>query len=685
MTYSRILVCLLLLSYVFPGPTAASPTRHALLIGIGDYSGTDLPSLKGVYNDISLMQDLLTEERFGFGGNITVLLDRDASHSAIEQAFQALAQRIQTGDQVYIHYSGHGSFTRDLNGDETSGEDQTWVSYGARRKGSDGLNGFDILDDELNQWLVSIFAKAEQVVLVSDSCHSASVTRGASQAVRAAPRDDREHPLGRQQFTQANLNNGIIIGAAGDKESASEFVSPADKNYGRFTWHWGAALEGVKQGETWGDLFKRAAVQVTRSDPSQSPQIKGNRSDETVFGGKIPGLPARVPVKQFLAANQTVSLPIGFLAGVTPGSTYRLFDPDAKPETVLPSIKITSVEPSFSIGSATGIFTPGDLVVEEKHAYIINPLPVAVAADFPMAQDQAALMALRAALLNGDFPGYTLAPEQIAASMTLYVVRPPANITLQTLKVGSSLPVSSSGSPPEVWVLTDTAKLWHPDLRFAISDMAKGKENLKKALATLAKAREVLNLSSEDMPHFEVKVTLWQPVDFCDHNSQDCLQPPDTALFFKRLGDHALGELALSPPAINSLLTFTLKNRDDLSWYAYLVEISPAGQISAIFPPVNTQAEVALIQAGETRDTRDLLSLITCDSGQETLKLIVSRKPIDVAVLEQDRFIREESRSAANPLENLLIDAVHGTRSGSSFMIGKKEWGTENFSFMVEK
>jgi len=70
-------------------------------------------------------------ERFGFQDNDFIII-KDATHTGIEKAFNALTERVKSDDFVYIYYSGHGSQTDDLNGDEPSGLDQTWVSYGAR-------------------------------------------------------------------------------------------------------------------------------------------------------------------------------------------------------------------------------------------------------------------------------------------------------------------------------------------------------------------------------------------------------------------------------------------------------------------------------------------------------------------------------------------------------------------------
>lgn len=89
---------------------------------------------------------------------------------------------MQPGDFVYIHYSGHGSQTADLNFDEYSGNDQTWVSYGARQDENEQKDkqkdNYDVLDDEIDNWLSDLYAKTDQIVFVSDSCHSATVFRG---------------------------------------------------------------------------------------------------------------------------------------------------------------------------------------------------------------------------------------------------------------------------------------------------------------------------------------------------------------------------------------------------------------------------------------------------------------------------------------------------------------------------
>jgi hypothetical protein len=136
----------LLIAILFPLiPTIAiAAGKHALLIGIQDYTNTPFHSLRGPINDIKLTAQML-RERFGFSDHdIITLLNDKATHSGIEKAFQTLKGRVNPNDFVYIHYSGHGSQTADLNGDEK--KDQTWVSYGARSSEEAQKDNYDVLE-----------------------------------------------------------------------------------------------------------------------------------------------------------------------------------------------------------------------------------------------------------------------------------------------------------------------------------------------------------------------------------------------------------------------------------------------------------------------------------------------------------------------------------------------------------
>jgi hypothetical protein len=116
-----ILITLLISPFVKGHPWAAPPSkRHALLIGINDYSSKDLPDLRGAVNDVRLLKRLLMTT-YGFSEqDITVVADSEATREGILRELEKLASRAGTDDVVYIHYSGHGSQVEDLDGDDAS-------------------------------------------------------------------------------------------------------------------------------------------------------------------------------------------------------------------------------------------------------------------------------------------------------------------------------------------------------------------------------------------------------------------------------------------------------------------------------------------------------------------------------------------------------------------------------------
>ncbi len=251
----------------------ATGEKHALLIGIQDYGSSQVPSLNGPHQDIDLVEATL-KDAFGVS-KIDKLVDAEATHTGVRKAFEKLTKDVKPGDFVYIHFSGHGSHTPDLNGDEERGDqDQTWVTYGARSGAQSGIDDFGILDDEINAWLKPILAKTGNLVFVSDSCHSASVTRGKVTGVRSVDGDNREHPLGRQTFDRADPTSdeklagladsaskkrGVRIGAARDHETAIEI----EAEDGKTLWSLYLVLgPGAGEGEAWSDLGRRLQARL---------------------------------------------------------------------------------------------------------------------------------------------------------------------------------------------------------------------------------------------------------------------------------------------------------------------------------------------------------------------------------------------------------------------------------------
>jgi hypothetical protein len=94
-----------------------------------------------------------------------LLLTKRGTRANTLLAIRDAAKRLGDGDLFFLTYSGHGGQVPDLNGDEVDRNDETWCLY-------DG----ELIDDELYVEL-SRFAPGVRVLILSDSCHSGTMSR----------------------------------------------------------------------------------------------------------------------------------------------------------------------------------------------------------------------------------------------------------------------------------------------------------------------------------------------------------------------------------------------------------------------------------------------------------------------------------------------------------------------------
>jgi hypothetical protein len=668
--------------------TAKSPTtsgKHALLIGIENYR--NVARLNGAINDVNLMKGLL-RERFGFQqDDFIILLDEKATHTGIEQAFTALIKRVNPGDFVYIHYSGHGSQTADLNGDEPRDQkDETWVSFGTREPQQENeIDNYDVLDDEINAWLAAIYAKTNQVIFVSDSCHSGTVARGKAPISRGLKRDKRSHPLGRKAYTKLDKYHGVHIGSARDHELATETLGEDGKHYGLFTWHWAKALQSAQKEETWQQVFKRAYTPVVavRGD-AQMPQLEGERHRQ-VFGGQITPPVATVSINH--VDGKSVTIAAGGVAGVTVGSIYRLHKPQHPDPESLPHFKITQVGTFESEGKTTvGAFKVGDLVVEESHAYHFAPIKVYLSADYPNKQDKQLLQTIRAAFQPGadgtqPLPGYELTDDPSHTDLRLHLLRPKRE-NGQPIQASAedALPKSFEDQPPELWILSQGQRLLHNNLQMPFDNPTKGVALLQDNLNKLARVRETKALENRHGGTLPVTVqtTVYSPAN-SSKGGTECRELPSLGKHCKT-GQYSWSEMEQRLLNKNDVLTFTLHNESKQDYYSYLINISSDGGIYAIFPHPEEGREYARIKAGKKLVLENVMLLLD-SAGEQTLKLFATTQAMDVSLLEQERF-KGRNQSTLNPLELLLTNAVHGQR-GVTRVPKNYEWVTGQVTFDV--
>ncbi len=146
------------------GAKAKALSLHMGLNGVSGaaYGGWDGP-LAACEFDANDMATLATKQ----GMKPTLLLTKKATRAAMLSAMRGAAKTLVSGDFFFLTYSGHGGQVPDVNGDEDDKKDETWCLY-------DG----QLIDDELYAELGK-FKSGVRVLVLSDSCHSGTVTREA--------------------------------------------------------------------------------------------------------------------------------------------------------------------------------------------------------------------------------------------------------------------------------------------------------------------------------------------------------------------------------------------------------------------------------------------------------------------------------------------------------------------------
>ena len=199
-------VCSLILFFII-SIMAAAENSHALIFGLGKQKDRNWSKING---DIDAAYVGRMLEGCGFK-DIRILTNERATKQGMAQAFLDLIRVCKKGDVVYIHYSGHGQYMTDLDGDEAerwTGKhaqwDESWIPYDAYMYYSKEDRGEKhFCDDEIANYLSMIrkrIGSSGKMYVVVDACHSGDATRGSDdECVRGV---DKEFVIPRRMNTR---------------------------------------------------------------------------------------------------------------------------------------------------------------------------------------------------------------------------------------------------------------------------------------------------------------------------------------------------------------------------------------------------------------------------------------------------------------------------------------------------
>jgi hypothetical protein len=229
--------------------------KKALLIGI-NYIGTP-HALSGCIEDVNRMKDLLSQHGFNSIQMLTDLTDLKPTKQNILNEIKNMIVNAVAGDLLFLHFSGHGSYTYDVNKDETDGRDEMIIS-------SD-LQG--VIDDELKTILSNHMKRDVTIVGLFDSCHSGTIL---DLKYNYLDSNNYDKYTENDKVSECNGNVIMISGCMDSQTSAEAWVD--NKIQGAMTW---CFIESInkKPNCSWREILKHMRDLLKNGYYSQIPQL----------------------------------------------------------------------------------------------------------------------------------------------------------------------------------------------------------------------------------------------------------------------------------------------------------------------------------------------------------------------------------------------------------------------------
>ncbi|MBX7173266.1 MAG: caspase family protein [Pyrinomonadaceae bacterium] len=631
------------------------PRKYALLIGVSNYSrGIDEDEEwwnLNSKNDIeAIKQTLVRKFNFKPAEIKTLLTKQETTKQSILNAFKGLIVKVQTGDIVYLHYSGHGSQVLDDNGDELDGLDETLVpsDYKSRRDGSRNIR-----DDEIGKFLEELKAKKpSNVTFVVDSCFSGTITREGRQLVRGESYKGKTPKVSpnvaiddsRGLISKESLgSNFVIISATRSDQTAKETDNDSNGKMGALTYSLVKAFNEATPNSTYRDVFDRVQTFVSQRVEAQNPQIEGEADSLILKGTANPAQPY-ILVKQDQKKN--LILQAGSLQGMTKGSKFAIFANGTKTqnaENKIADAEIIQLNPTTSVLKLTksvSFQTARAFEIERK--YSENLLKVAL--------------------------------EKNVISEELLNQLQKISFVEITNKDDWDVRIKINNTNKLIFERSDGTKL--PEIE------TKNSENqIRSVLEREVRFRTIQTLENSS-PDLKIDLRI-VPVEV----EKNELGAVTKITQDKQFGLDLNHKLEITE---GDFVALEIRNNGNQDAWITVLDLTADGKISPMFPhPRVSSSDNKIIADGKwKRLPLPFVFRITPPFGKEIYKAIATVEPTDFSPLLDEKIVRGDNervrKATQNPLGKILRSATLATRSeiGNST---PPNWATAEVSFEVRK
>ena len=259
--------------------------KKALLIGINYYN--TINELHGCIEDIQNMRNVLIDAYNYSSTNIVMLRDNQTAQNMmptranILNQLSALVQQSAQLEEIWVHYSGHGSYVADRSGDEISGRDSTIVPCDFMK------NGF-IIDDEIVALLTKV-SPACRVILLFDSCYSGSVCDLPWSFEYIYGNTFSRNLVDRVKLTHPNIY--MMSGCKDTQTSADVYVASNKAYAGAFTNAFLECLRASGHNTNLLALYRSVCTYLQQVGQTQKPLLSSSNATPTAVLTKYTPVP----------------------------------------------------------------------------------------------------------------------------------------------------------------------------------------------------------------------------------------------------------------------------------------------------------------------------------------------------------------------------------------------------------
>ena len=614
-----------------------SAEKYGLIIAIGDYpSKTGWAPISSV-NDVPLIKQALLNQGFS-EKNLSILINEEATKAGIIKAIENLKSKIKPGDIVVIHYSGHGQQIFDDNGDEIDGKDESivpydaWVRYTFNYKGENHLR-----DDELGN-IIANFRNAlgnkGQLLLILDSCHSGSTTRGRKARggeATFAPDDwkalenDKTKGSAMVERTKVNTNAApfVLISGASANELNYEY-----EGFGSLSYAFSKAMNELGSNFTYRQLFSKIATNMNVISPKQTPTIEGD-IDYMLFNGEYVKQQAYFEIAKIPNAN-LVHINAGKIQGLFEGTTVK----------IVPSGTITATDKNVI---STGTITKSNFnlayIKLDKSLSSTNSKEYWVIIDKQSYGDIAIKVYFDENIKDNTIKNGVTQYLQKNNLGTVVTAIGEADVILESRN--SKIELKSPSGIKDIDTDTNTRG-------------SNSVDDINQKLFNFAQGQYLKNLTLKNQA-YEMEFKLL-PINYSDEtgNVGDLIEET------KNINEAGIFEVV--PEKDHVVLQVTNKSKKTL--YISIIEINSKGEIAPFMPNDNCPLtnEERKLAPGQTMIFKDCVYSFAPPYETLILKGFATTTPIN---FQPTVATRGEGSRNANPLENFIQQSYNQTRGAS--------------------